>query len=180
MAQVKLVILDIDGVMTDGRKIYDRHGTVVYKQFCDKDWTAIKRFRALGVSVMCITGDPFNQVILENRNLDVIVSRGKGFHSDKSVFLPDVCKKYNCNPEEIAFLGDDLFDIGIMKSVGRPYCVSNSPKMVKQFAKDLKVNGGQDAVMVLFDELENLGLIAQADAEHVMKRIYELDIKEFF
>ena len=44
---IKLVILDVDGVMTDGKKYYDRDGKVVIKNFCDKDWTAIKRFRAL-------------------------------------------------------------------------------------------------------------------------------------
>ena len=180
MARVKLVILDIDGVMTDGRKLYDNQGAVKYKQFCDKDWTAIKRLRALGVNIICITGDTFNQIILENRNLDVIVTRGKGFHSDKSIFLPDVCEKFHCKPGEVVFVGDDLFDIGIMKLVGHPYCVKNSPQLVKEYAKELPVKGGQDAVMVLFDELESLDLIERVGLDEVMQKIYELDIKETF
>ena len=52
---IKLVILDVDGVMTDGTKYYDRDGKVVLKVFCDKDWTAIKRFRALAVSYTHLT-----------------------------------------------------------------------------------------------------------------------------
>ena len=57
---IKLILLDIDGVMTDGRKYYDKEGTVRLKTFCDKDWTAIKRFRALGIQVAFLSGDGFN------------------------------------------------------------------------------------------------------------------------
>ena len=49
---IKLLILDVDGVMTNGTKYYDREGTVKLKTFCDKDWTAIKRFRAIGIDVV--------------------------------------------------------------------------------------------------------------------------------
>ena len=57
---IKLIILDVDGVLTDGKKYYNREGEVLMKTFCDKDWTAIKRFRALGITVIFLTGDPFN------------------------------------------------------------------------------------------------------------------------
>ena len=48
-------------------KYYDRDGNVVIKNFCDKDWTAIKRLRAIGIPVLFITGDPYNEMILSNR-----------------------------------------------------------------------------------------------------------------
>ena len=87
---IKLLILDVDGVMTDGIKYYDREGTVKLKTFCDKDWTAIKRFRAIGINVVFLTGDPYNVSILENRNLHVIANRGSGFHSDKKNYLDNI------------------------------------------------------------------------------------------
>ena len=65
---IKLLILDVDGVLTDGKKYYDSKGKVVMKTFCDKDWTAIKRFKALGVQVVFLTGDPFNTKIASQRN----------------------------------------------------------------------------------------------------------------
>ena len=40
---IKLLILDVDGVLTDGKKVYGKEGTGLYKTFCDKDFTAIKR-----------------------------------------------------------------------------------------------------------------------------------------
>ena len=112
---IKLLILDVDGVMTDGIKYYDREGVVRLKTFCDKDWTAIKRFRAIGVDVVFLTGDPYNISILENRNLHVIANRGSGFHSDKKNYLDAILDEYKCTAKETAYVGDDLFDLGIMK-----------------------------------------------------------------
>ena len=90
---IKLVILDVDGVMTDGKKYYDRDGNVVLKNFCDKDWTAIKRFRAIGIPVVFLTGDPFNATILKNRNLPYVVNRGDGF----VIFFSDSEKAILCS-----------------------------------------------------------------------------------
>jgi len=135
---IKLVILDVDGVMTDGTKYYDRDGKVVLKLFCDKDWTAIKRFRAIDIPVVFITGDPYNEMILKNRNLPVVVNRGDGFHRDKVNFLDEVLNEYNCERENVVYLGDDLFDYGIMDKVGYPYCVSYDTVMEKIYDLDLK------------------------------------------
>ena len=101
---IKLLILDVDGVMTDGIKYYDREGTVKLKTFCDKDWTAIKRFRAIGINVVFLTGDPYNVSILENRNLHVIANRGSGFHMIKANYLDDILKQYDCTERELLML----------------------------------------------------------------------------
>ena len=177
---IKLVILDVDGVMTDGAKYYDRDGKVVLKLFCDKDWTAIKRFRAIGIPVVFITGDPYNEMILKNRNLPVVVNRGEGFHRDKVNFLGDVLQEYNCTAEEVVYLGDDLFDYAIMDAVGYPYCVSNAPRTLLEISTVLQCEGGENAVMYLFESLEDANLIPKIPFSEVMTKIYELDLKEKF
>ena len=177
---IKLVILDVDGVLTDGTKYYDRDGKVVLKLFCDKDWTAIKRFRAIGIPVVFITGDPYNEIILKNRNLPVVVNRGEGFHKDKVNYLTEVLDDYNCLAEEVLYLGDDLFDVNIMKSVGHPYCLLDSPIIVKQNANTLYCKAGENVIMQLFDKLEIDGLIPIVPYDEVMTKIYELDLKEKF
>lgn len=177
---IKLIILDVDGVMTDGTKYYDRDGKVVLKLFCDKDWTAIKRFRAIGIPVVFITGDPYNEMILKNRNLPVVVNRGEGFHKDKVNFLQEVLQTYNCLAEDVVYLGDDLFDYAIMKKVGYPYCISNAPKTLLEISTSLKCKGGENAVMYLFEELEDKNLIPKISFDDVMSKIYELDLKEKF
>ena len=177
---IKLVILDVDGVMTDGTKYYDRDGKVVLKLFCDKDWTAIKRFRAIGILVVFITGDPYNEMILKNRNLPVVVNRGEGFHKDKVNYLAEVLEDFNCFAEEVLYLGDDLFDVNIMKSVGHPYCLLDSPIIVKQNANTLYCKAGENVIMQLFDKLEIDELIPVVPYDEVMTKIYELDLKEKF
>ena len=177
---IKLVILDVDGVMTDGTKYYDRDGKVVLKVFCDKDWTAIKRFRALGIPVLFITGDPYNEMILKNRNLPTVVNRGEGFHRDKINFLPEVLEKYNCSYKEAAYLGDDLFDYMITKGVKYKFCVADSPRALQEICNVLPCKGGENAIMYFFEELENRALIPRKSAQDVMDKIYELDLKEKF
>lgn len=177
---IKLVILDVDGVMTDGTKYYDREGNVILKIFCDKDWTAIKRFRAVGIDIVFITGDPYNENILKNRNLPVVVNRGEGFHKDKVNYLAEILEDYNCSAEEVLYLGDDLFDINIMKAVGHPYCLLDSPRIVRQTANILHCKAGENVIMQLFDKLEIDGLIPIMNYEKVMNKIYDLDLKEKF
>ena len=177
---IKLVILDVDGVMTDGTKYYDRDGKVVLKVFCDKDWTAIKRFRAIGIDVVFITGDPYNEMILKNRNLPTVVNRGEGFHRDKINFLPEVLEKYNCSYKEAVYLGDDLFDYMITKGVKYKFCVSNAPRSLQEICNILPCKGGENAIMYFFEELEDRALIPHRSAQDVMDKIYELDLKEKF
>ena len=180
LKMIKLAILDIDGVMTDGTKYYDRDGNVVQKTFCDKDWTAIKRLRAVGVEVLVITGDPYNKKILENRNIPVIVNRENGEHKDKSEYLPQILKDYNCTSKEVLYIGDDLFDIGIMRLVGYPFCPSNSPRLVRQTGMVLQGKGGDNLIVELFDYLELNKLIPIVQYDQVISKINELDLKEKF
>ena len=177
---IKLVILDVDGVMTDGKKYYDRDGNVVIKNFCDKDWTAIKRLRANGIPVLFITGDPYNEMILSNRNLPTIVNRGEGFHRDKINFLPQALEEYNCTADEVVYFGDDLFDYKIMEGVKYAYCVDDSPRSLQEISYPLHCKGGENAIMYLFEELEDKELIPIIPAGDVMDKIYELDLKEKF
>ena len=54
---IKLLILDVDGVLTDGKKYYDNTGLAKYKTFCDKDFSAIKKFKSAGVEVIFLSGE---------------------------------------------------------------------------------------------------------------------------
>lgn len=176
---IKLIILDVDGILTDGKKYYDKEGTVRMKTFCDKDWTAIKRFRALGMEVIFLTGDPFNVTIAENRNIDVYVNRQYGTHSDKSNYLSILCTEYNVTPEEIVFAGDDIFDVKLMRMVGKAYCPYDAPKIVQGHATVLGP-GGENFVMRMFDHMEIMGTIKIDNFDEHLEKVYELDLKEKF
>jgi 3-deoxy-D-manno-octulosonate 8-phosphate phosphatase (KDO 8-P phosphatase) len=174
------LILDVDGVMTDGKKFYDKEGNVVLKNFCDKDWTAIKRFKAANVDVFFITGDPFNAKILENRNLPFIVNRGSGFHNDKSNFLKDIIQKYNIDVNQTIYVGDDVFDIKIMQQLKYSFCPSDAPNEVKKYSISLHGTGGENLIKELFDLLQEKQLITVSEFDAELIKIYDLDIKESF
>ena len=177
---IKLIILDVDGVMTDGKKYYDRDGNVMMKNFCDKDWTAVKRFRAIGIPVVFLTAYAFNAKILSNRNIPYVVNRGAGFHRDKKNFLGEILEEYGCKSWDVVYLGDDLFDFGIMDIVGHPYSMADSPSMLQDISVPLSCKGGENAIMYLFEDLEKLELIPRVPYDVVMDKIYELDLKEKF
>ena len=158
---IKLVILDVDGVLTDGKKYYNRDGEVMMKTFCDKDWTAIKRLRAMGITVIFLTGDPFNESIARNRNIDVIVNRKNGKHTDKSEFLEELVAKHKVKYSEIVYAGDDIFDIQIMKKIKHSFCPQDCPTIVEQNATPIPVNGGNNFAVALFEVLEEKKLIEE-------------------
>jgi len=177
---IRLIVLDVDGVMTDGRKYYDRDGNVRMKTFCDKDWTAIKRFRALGIEVIFLTGDSFNVAIAQNRNIDVIVNRTDAHHTDKVHYLENICRDYQIMPNEIAYVGDDIFDINFMKSVKYKYCPKDAPAEVRKIAEVLPRNAGDNVIAELFDCLNYESQLPDYDFDDHLKKVYELDMQEKF
>ena len=75
---IQLVLLDIDGVLTDGTKIYDQQHNVIAKKYCDLDFTAIKRMKKAGVNVCFLSGDRnINEGMAEKRGIDFWYSREK-------------------------------------------------------------------------------------------------------
>lgn len=178
MDKIKLLILDVDGVLTDGKKYYGLDGMPFAKTFCDKDWTSIKRFKALGIKVAFLTGDQkINEQVGKNRDIPVYLSRGK----NKADFLDQLESDFGCIRSEMCYIGDDLFDIDIMKLVGYSACPSDSPIIVKEEASILLKNkGGDNLILNLFEYLEEKDLLEKIDFNELMFRIEDLDKKESF
>jgi 3-deoxy-D-manno-octulosonate 8-phosphate phosphatase (KDO 8-P phosphatase) len=183
---MKLLILDIDGVMTDGTKTYDLDGMPISKRYCDKDFTAIKRFKAGGTKVCFLSGcNKVNEAMAKNRNIDFHYARGK----DKADFVPGFVKQYGVEPKDMAYIGDDLFDLSIMKLVGYAFCTKDSPKDILDFVSakiDWKEfqpishivnrNGGENVIAALYDHCIEKTLVNPS----TMKEVEELDKKESF
>ena len=177
---IKLVILDIDGVMTDGRKYYNTDGMPFAKTYCDKDFTAIKRLRGAGVSVCFLSGDDtVNQAMAKNRNIDFFYARGR----DKADFIPELAEKYNTTPEHMAYIGDDLFDGSIMEVVQYPFCPADACRDIKKICTSafgyhniLQSNGGCNVIMEMVDLMLERGLVSDC----TMQDIKALDKNEKF
>lgn len=183
---IKLVAIDVDGVLTDGTKAYDKEGKGRLKNMCDKDWTTIKRFKAIGIPVVAITGDPFNESILTRRNVKTYVNRnstddGGISHVCKSTYLPELCKEYNCEPQNICYVGDDIFDIGIMRAVTYSFCPLDAPRMVKENVWHvLGQKGGHNVLVDMIEVLEKSELIPEVPYFELIDKLYAIDEKDKF
>ena len=174
-SEIKLLILDIDGVLTDGTKVYTQEHQPVYKRFRCKDFTAIKRFIAAGVQVIMLSGDNWNANMAKQRNIPFYCTRGSDLSLDKSVYLNHLEVQYNIKRENMAFVGDDYFDLSMFKTLFWTFAPSDSPKIIKENCLYLlESKGGEGVVQELYDFLVSKGIVVDAKEEEVA----ELDKKE--
>jgi len=165
---IELLILDVDGVLTDGTKVYDSEHNVLSKRFVCKDFTAIKRFIAAGVRVIMISGDNFNATMAAKRNIDFYCSRGEDLSLDKSKFLDLFEEKYGIEREKMSFVGDDYFDLSIFQALEHTFCPFDSPQIIKQNASHvLRSRGGEGILVELYDLVCTSGWIVEATEEEV-------------
>jgi 3-deoxy-D-manno-octulosonate 8-phosphate phosphatase (KDO 8-P phosphatase) len=173
MKIVKLLILDVDGVLSDGKKYYADDGFALYKTFCDKDFTAIKKFKASNCEVVFLSGDDrVNKNLAKNRNIDFYYSRGKC----KTEFIENILKKYNVTINETAFVGDDIFDLPLMKQVQFKYCPNDAARELKEICVTLQNNGGDNCINELYNVLLDNNYIKPYD----IKTLLDIDSNDKF
>lgn len=174
-SKIKLLILDIDGVLTDGTKVYDREHNPIHKTFRCKDFTAIKRFIAAGVKVIMLSGDAWNRDMAQKRNIPFYCTRGDDLSLDKSRYISHLESTYNVKSENMAFVGDDYFDLSMFKKLFWSFSPSDAPQIIKDNSLYvLKSKGGEGVIVELYDFLVAKGVVSEASEEAVA----ELDKKE--
>lgn len=145
----RVLLLDVDGVLTDGTKLYDKDHKKLAKFFCDRDFTAIKRFKAAGIKVLLLTGDEWNVGMAKSRNLDYKIVEPINGVLDKSLIINELAKKYKLPYSQFVFVGDDYYDLSACNLV-KSYCPADASLSLN--AARLKTNGGKGAI----DELYSL------------------------
>ena len=139
---IKLLLVDIDGVMTNGTKSYDANGNYLSKSYNDKDFTAIKLLKLSGVKVCFLSGDrKTNEAMASNRDIDFIFSRQK--HKD----VKNICNSYSVDIRDVGYVGDDYYDIPTLKMVGHSFCPSGAPAAVKKSCNNRLITKGGDGVI---------------------------------
>jgi len=141
---IKLLILDVDGVLTRGEIIYDSDGREL-KMFNVKDGLGVHLLHKCGIETVLLSAR--NSQMLKKRAQDMRVAEVIGGTLPKSRVLPRILKKYKVRPGEVCFVGDDLIDISVLKIVGAPVAVKDAPAEVKKFASYVTAKkGGEGAV----------------------------------
>jgi len=154
--KVKLVIADVDGVLTDG-SIYkakdpETLADIEFKQFSILDGAGIALARLLDLRVAIISGRPSSATDARVKELKIEdVYTGL---LNKMIPYEDLKSKYSLNDEDIAFIGDDIIDLNLMENVGAPIAVANAYHLVKDIAiYTTRLPGGQGAFREAIDWL---------------------------
>lgn len=164
--KIKLLLLDVDGVLTDGRIIYDSKGKDA-KFFDVHDGMGVYVLGKLGIKTILITAKGSRSIA--PRAKDMRVEEVYEDISPKSEVLDKILKKHKITPDEICFVGDDLVDLCLMKRVGFPIAVFNAAPEIKQAAAYVTLrHGGRGAVR----EVAELILKSQDKWKEVI-RLYE-------
>jgi len=142
--KIKLLLLDVDGVLTDGRIIYDSRGRDM-KFFDVHDGLGVHVLRKAGIKTILITAKGSRAIWPRAR--DMRVEEVIENISPKSAVLDKILRKYKVDISEICFVGDDLVDLCLMKKVGFPIAVFNACPEIKQSASYITIKeGGRGAV----------------------------------
>ena len=147
LSKIKLLALDVDGVLTDGSLTFAEDGTE-YKTFNAKDGQGIVCLNNAGFITAIITARQNGTVEHRAKNLKITELRqGVRF---KLPVLEEILNKYNLSFENVAYMGDDLPDICIMEKVGLPCCPNDAVEEVQKVCKfKSKYDGGRGAVREL-------------------------------
>ncbi|MEM1367945.1 MAG: HAD-IIIA family hydrolase [Cyanobacteria bacterium P01_H01_bin.15] len=151
LGQIKLLVCDIDGVLTDGSLYYGPRGEVS-KKFNVKDGLGLKRLMAAGIQVAWISSS--EAVATVHRAEDLGISHVLIGVTDKVAQLKGLSQKLDIDVADIAYMGDDLVDLDVMRLVGIPIAVANAVPEVLACAQLItEKNGGDGAVREICDQI---------------------------
>jgi len=146
---IKLLVLDVDGCLTDGKIIYSGEG-VEQKAFNVKDGLAIASWIKMGFYAAIITGR--DSTIVEKRAKELGITHLYQGIKDKKTVLQNIAKELNLEMYEVAAIGDDLNDYKMLMEVGRSFTPSNGSEDVKEMVDTVLANkGGEGAVREMID-----------------------------
>ncbi len=149
--KIRLLILDVDGVMTSGALFFDNNGQE-YKAFNSLDGHGLKMLQHSGVTVAVITGR--KSTLVEHRMQDLGIAHLHQGHADKLPVFQAMQQQMGLTREQIAYAGDDVVDLPVMLSSGFAVSVANGHHLARQYADWVTPSaGGRGAVRELCELL---------------------------
>lgn len=139
--KIKVVLTDVDGVLTDGGMYYSADGDIM-KKFHVLDGMGVTMLRKNGIPTIIVTKEK-NNIVKQWADKMKVKKLYSGI-IEKELILKKICHEFNVEPREIAFLGDDINDVNLLKMVGLSAVPSDGVKEAKMAsAYSCKKKGGQ-------------------------------------
>lgn len=114
--KIKLIVTDVDGVLTDGHVLIDASGNEPYGKFAIHDGIGVIMAHACGIKVIVISGR--KSLSTEQRCKHLKINEAYTGVANKSAKLRQIVKRLKINLDEVAYIGDDIIDLGILSLVG--------------------------------------------------------------
>lgn len=170
--QIALLILDVDGVLTNGQLLFGDQGEAM-KVFNTQDGLGLSVAHRAGLQTAIITGRESEMV--RRRGAELKIANVYQGARDKIQAYEELLAKYELTPEQVAYIGDDLNDLAVMSRVGLACAVANAVPDVKQRAHFVTTReGGRGAVR----EVIELILRSQGKWEKVVEEYLQPGTKE--
>lgn len=151
----KLIATDIDGVWTDGGMYYSESGEES-KRFNTYDSAGVVFCRHLNIPVAILTGEP--SLAVKRRAEKLAITYCYTGLTDKYQTLQKICGKLGVVLEDVAYIGDDINDIAVLKAVGFSACPAGAPDYIKKMVHRVLMKKGGEGVFREFVE----GILADA------------------
>ncbi len=163
-SKIKLLILDVDGVMTDGSIILDNAGNEL-KRFHVRDGHGVKMLSKAGIKTAIITGRSSKVVNIRAKELGITEVHQRIFK--KSEVYEQLMQKHKCKDENVAFMGDDIVDQVLLKRAGLSAVPADAEEGAKKWADFIaERGGGRGAVREFIDLiLKSTGLWNKVSGE---------------
>lgn len=146
---LKLAIFDVDGVLTDGGLYFDGNGEMI-KRFNVKDGVALKLLPQWGVDVAVITAK--DSAPLRKRMSDLGIKHVYYGCHDKAAAFDDLMKTLKLEPEQVAYVGDDVIDLQVMPKIGVSLCPNDAHILLQRHCDIcLRKAGGQGVAREVAD-----------------------------
>ena len=155
-SKVKILLTDVDGVLTDGGMYYSKDGDIM-KKFFARDGMGITLLKKQHIPTIIVTKE--KTVMVRKWAKKMSIKKILDGVKSKETVLAKICKDFQVTLQEIAFIGDDVNDIELLKKVGFAVAPADAIKEVKKQADYIcKINGGKGA----FRELVDLILLSKS------------------
>ena len=142
MNSIKLLVYDFDGVMTDNKVFVDQYGNEMV-QVSRADGLGIAEIRKLGIQQMILSTETNTVVSARAKKLDLFCLQGV---DNKAHALTEYCNVHQISLSDVAYVGNDINDLEVMKLVGTTFCPADAYTSIKEISQCILVTKGGEGV----------------------------------
>jgi 3-deoxy-D-manno-octulosonate 8-phosphate phosphatase (KDO 8-P phosphatase) len=151
LAKIELLLLDVDGILTDGKIRYDENG-IETKAFSVTDGHGLKMLSRIGIDVGIVTGR--KSPVVDKRASELGITEVHQGALNKLEVVREILIRRKLSPEKVCYMGDDIVDLPVLLQVGLSVSVADAEEDVKKRVDwVISKNGGAGAVRTLTDAL---------------------------